>query len=73
MPRPLRQLAKGMNANTNTGVHEMQHLNGMELVALSIHVDETRAAREFKRFMRTNWRDVVLVVLVYVAVCASML
>lgn len=51
----------------------MQHLNGMELVALSIHVDEARPAREFKRFMRTNWRDVVLVVSVYVAVCASML
>ena len=51
----------------------MQHLNGMELVALSIHVDETRSAREFKRFIRANWRDVVLVVLVYVAVCASML
>ena len=51
----------------------MQNLNGMELVALSIHVDEARPAREFKRFMRTNWRDVVLVVSVYVAVCASML
>ena len=51
----------------------MQNLNGMELVALSIHVDETRSAREFKRFLRTNWRDVLMVVSVYVAVCASML
>ena len=51
----------------------MRNLNGMELVALSIHVDETRATREFKQFMRTNWRDVVLVVSVYVVVCASML
>ena len=45
----------------------------MELVALSIHVDEARSAREFKQFMRTNWRDVVLVASVYVAVCISML
>ena len=51
----------------------MQNLNGMELVALSIHVDETRATYEFKRFLRTNWRDVVLVVSVYVAICVSML
>lgn len=51
----------------------MQHLNGMELVALSIHVDETRATREFKRFMRANWRDVVLVVSVYAAGCMSVL
>ena len=51
----------------------MQNLNGMELVALSIHVDETRSAREFKRFLRTNWRDVLMVVSVYVAVCMSML
>ena len=51
----------------------MQHLNGMELVALSIHVDETRSAREFKQFMRTNWRDMALVASVYVAVCISML
>ena len=51
----------------------MQNLNGMELVALSIHVDEARSAREFKRFLRTNWRNVVLVVSVYVAVCLSAL
>lgn len=51
----------------------MQHLNGMELVALSIQVDETRSAREFKRFMRTNWRNVMLVAAVYMAMCVSVL
>ena len=51
----------------------MRNLNGMELIALSIHVDETRATREFKRFMRTNWREVLLVVSVYVAMCVSVL
>ena len=51
----------------------MQHLSGMELVALSIHVDENRTTREFKRFIRTNWREVLMVVSVYVAVCMSML
>jgi hypothetical protein len=51
----------------------MQNLNGMELVALSIHVDETRATRELKRFMRTNWREVLLVWSAYVAGCISVL
>ena len=57
----------------NKGENTMQHLNGMELVALSIHVDQNRARNEFMLFMRRNWRSVALAVSVELAMFLSIL
>ena len=57
----------------NKGENTMQHLNGMELVALSIHVDQNRARKEFIRFMKLHWADVVLAVSVELFIFLSVL
>ena len=51
----------------------MQHLNGMELVALSIQVDQDRPRKELIRFMKLNWADVILAVSVVWSVLLSIL
>ena len=40
----------------------MQHLNGMELVALSIHVDQNRARREFVAYLKEEYMEIALVI-----------
>lgn len=41
----------------------MQHLNGMELVALSIEFEQSRARKEFITYLKEEYMEVVLVVL----------
>ena len=57
----------------NKGENAMQRLNGMELVALSIHVDQNRARKELIRFMKLHWADVVMAVSVELFVFLSVL
>lgn len=40
----------------------MQHLNGMELVALSVHVDQNRARKEFIVYLKDEYMEVALAV-----------
>ena len=40
----------------------MQHLNGMELVALSIQVDQDRARKEFISYVKEDFMEVALAV-----------
>lgn len=40
----------------------MQHLNGMELVALSIEFEQSRARKEFIAYLKKDYMEIVLVV-----------
>ena len=39
----------------------MQHLNGMELVALSIEFEQSRARKEFVAYLKEEYMELVLV------------
>lgn len=40
----------------------MQHLNGMELVALSIEFEQSRARKEFVAYLKEEYMEIALVV-----------
>ncbi len=46
----------------------MQHLNGMELVALSIEFEQSRARKEFIAYLKEEYMEIVLVVSTLLAI-----
>ena len=58
----LLAICRGMSHLINKGENTMQHLNGMELVALSIHVDQDRARREFVSYVKEDFMEIALAV-----------
>lgn len=40
----------------------MQHLNGMELVALSIEFEQSRSRKEFVAYLKEEYMEIALVV-----------
>lgn len=52
-----------MSRSINQEETAMQHLNGMELVALSIEFEQSRARKEFIAYLKEEYMEVAIVVL----------